>query len=29
MEGTGKLTLSSSDPHLLFLFRLAGTVSAS
>lgn len=29
MEGTGRLTLSSSDPHLLFLFRLTGTGSAS
>lgn len=28
-EGMGRLTLSSSDPHLLFLFRLTGTGSAS
>lgn len=29
MGGIGKSTLSSSEPHLLFLFRLTGGVSAS
>lgn len=29
MGGMGNSTLSSADPHLLFLFRLTGGVSAS
>lgn len=29
MRGIGRSTLSSSDPHLLFLFRFTGGVSDS